>query len=394
MVLQETEPIADWSRVATVYNQCVDAIADPSLYLPGELSAFMAELLSRLSVPYFDKEQLFVADAHLNLDPHKTPNELYFDKRYEPLAAFRPVEASAGRRRPTPFESIVETSRRLRDVGAVSSKLEPVSTGGILGGSLSYGRFYNVIGQREFGKGSDIDFYLVVESIDDIAQLLKSVQEVPGVSSLAVQATNTRLDEFRKFCEVESETPAVFSCKIPMWEEGSDSILQGIQVSQAYHMSLHIMSRDTSNLLLLVEHPKVTKERLSSELVVADFRETPANRADHQRSFAGRNARFEIESTTFMSSHVRKTRAFYIDNADNFYPGMFQNLVLPAFDVRWSKPAFKREVESFRWKMVERLRFERNSRPDELLRLSLAHTRCEVFSPHVVRALNASTHLS
>lgn len=391
---QETEPIADWSRVATVYNQCVDAISDPSLYLPGELSAFMAELLSRLSVPYFDKELRFVTDAHANLDPRKSPNDLYFDKRYDRLKAFRPVGAGTGRRRPTPFESIFETSRRLRDVGAIHKKLEKTSIGGILGGSLSYGRFYNVIGQRESGKGSDIDFYLVVESNDDIAQVLESIQEVPGVSLSAVEATNARLCEFRKFRESESSTPAVFSCKIPMWEESDDEILEGIDVSHDYHVSLHIMSRETSNLLLLVEHPKVTKDRLSSELVVADFRETPANRADHQRSFAGRNARFEIQSSTFMSSHIRKTRAFHIDSADNFYPGMFQNLVLPAFDVRWSTAAFKREVESFRWKMVERLRFERNSRPDELLRLSLAHTRCEVFSPHVVRALNASTHLS
>ncbi len=73
---------------------------------------------------------------------------------------------------------------------------------------------------------------------------------------------------------------------------------------------------------------------------------------------------------------------------------MFQNLILPAFDVRWGQQLFRREVESFRWKMVERLRTERRIRPNEYLRLSFAHTRSSVFAPHVVRELDGSTQLA
>ena len=83
-----------------------------------------------------------------------------------------------------------------------------------------------------------------------------------------------------------------------------------------------------------------------------------------------------------------------IDDEERYHPGMFQNLVLPQFDVRWGSSLLRRSVDSFRWKMVERLRYEQHIRPHDLLRLSLSHTRSEVFAPHTIRSVDNSTHMS
>jgi hypothetical protein len=191
-----------------------------------------------------------------------------------------------------------------------------------------------------------------------------------------------------------SANQTIFSCKVPIWTNTSDPLMAGLSIPSAYHISFHIFSQSQVDTILLRQFTKIDRIEMGKEVVFDDFRETAASRFDHQRSFGGINARFELPNDRFESSYVRQSRAFYMDKAENYYPGMFQNLVLPAFDVRWGSASLKREVESFRWKLVERLRYERRLRPDEFLRLSLAHTRSEVFSPHVVRALDSSTHLS
>lgn len=73
---------------------------------------------------------------------------------------------------------------------------------------------------------------------------------------------------------------------------------------------------------------------------------------------------------------------------------MLQSIVLPAFDVRWGDMKLRRLVESFHWKLIERLRYEKNAFPDELLRMSFAHTRSDVFAAHTIRSVDASTNLA
>ncbi len=69
---------------------------------------------------------------------------------------------------------------------------------------------------------------------------------------------------------------------------------------------------------------------------------------------------------------------------------MLQNLVLPVFDVRWGDNDCRKLVDTFRWKLIDRLRYELRTHPNELLRLSFAHTRSSEFAPHVVRVVDQS----
>jgi hypothetical protein len=82
---------------------------------------------------------------------------------------------------------------------------------------------------------------------------------------------------------------------------------------------------------------------------------------------------------------MRESHAYYFDDEDRYYPGMFQNLILPQFQLRWNLigESIRRKLESFRWKIMERMRYERRLRPYELLLTSLSHTRSQMFAPHI-----------
>ncbi|MDT7665029.1 MAG: hypothetical protein QOD04_4585, partial [Pseudonocardiales bacterium] len=66
-----------------------------------------------------------------------------------------------------------------------------------------------------------------------------------------------------------------------------------------------------------------------------------------------------------------------------------QNLILPRLNTRWENLPIRRQLEMFRWKMIERLRHERRNHPYELLRMSMSHSRSELFAPHILRSVDS-----
>ncbi|WP_436495580.1 hypothetical protein [Actinokineospora sp. HUAS TT18] len=388
---------ADWDRVSHVYGQCVSAISDDVPYLPPVLAGFLAEALARVSSNYYDSEDQFVQDAFEvfhewnSADESDTLVELYSDSRFLGLTEY--MANHSGRRRPTPFEAVVETARRLRDLNSLERKLGEVTIGALLGGSVSYGRFYNVAGAG-YKKPSDIDLLLVIEEFDDIRAICTALGTVENIAISGVADLSARAETFITRNVPDDVGPVLFSGKVHAWADIPDPIFGNASIDGHYDISFHIASRDVMDELIFRKQPRIDLTSLGRTRMVSDFRETRASREDHQRSFSGRNLRLALETTEVEESIVRSSHLYYIDDDERFYPGMFQNLILPQFDVRWGTRHLRRAVEAFRWKMVERLRFERQARPHEFLRLSLAHTRSEVFAPHTIRSVDGSTLLS
>ena len=391
---------ADWDRVTAVHRQCLDAIADGTdSYLPDLLTGFLAEIISRVSASYYGKAEVFVNDALKAFNESSADSvdlskqELYADARFRQMDDYS-VGLRDKRRRPTPFEAVVETARRLRDLEAIQTILEPQLTiGAVLGGSTSYGRFFNVLGASgDPSKPSDIDMLVVIETFEQLEDVLKKFTSLPGVHTPSIMKLGERVEEFLGSEEVEKTELKVFSGKLDLWSDDSDRILSEIEVSHGYHLSLHFVDPSVMSRLILKGMSKILST--SKEFTIFDFRELTPSRSDHQRSFTGSNLQLEIQFKQIETSYLRETKALYIDEDDRYFPGMFQNLILPQFDVRWGTPQFRRDIEAFRWKLVERLRFERRMRPDELMRISLSHTRSEIFAPHVIRSVDSTTFLS
>jgi len=72
------------------------------------------------------------------------------------------ASGTRSRRRPRPFETLVETARRFRDLNHLRAVLEGVPTSCVLGGSVNFSRYFNVRGSSEELPGSSVDIMLVI----------------------------------------------------------------------------------------------------------------------------------------------------------------------------------------------------------------------------------------
>jgi hypothetical protein len=227
-----------------------------------------------------------------------------------------------------------------------------------------------------------------------LPQVAERLHALPGIDIDSLYRLEERIEEFIDLKVAAAHPDIVFSGRILLWQSCSDAFFGDGPISSPYSASLHFVSPEVYSRLILSDAPKAASHLIGDLRTVADFRETEPERTDHQRSFSGKNLRLPLSTQAIGTSFLRHSHVFFIDAASHYYPGMFQNLVLPAFDVRWGTNKLRKATEACRWKMVERLRYERRVRPHEIMRLSLAHTRSEIFAPHMVRSVDQGTLVS
>ena len=389
---------ADWNLVSGIYRQLAAIIADPHAdYIPPLLPGFLAEALTRAAA-FYTQDVMQMADDLLKVlnetDPMQGSTEerfhhFYGDSRVRRFDYYRP--SASGRMRPTPFESGVETCRRLRDLQMVRNKVKLTGSGVVLGGSTSYGKFLNVSGIKPEKDGSDIDLLISIEEADQLDAVVDALAEVPGIEAPDVTTMRSRISHYKGF-QSALESPCVFSQKVSLWKNDYDKWLQRFAIQSPYKISLHCFTREGFETLLVGDLTVLDQgERPRRSRILYDYRQDiPSLRLDHQRSLAGTNLFLERPFTKVEEGFLTESRVFVIDQDDRYYPGMFQNLILPQFELVAENQAhsMRSQLDLFRWKIVERLRKERQLRPYELLRLSLSHTRSSVFAPHIVRQID------
>jgi hypothetical protein len=270
--------------------------------------------------------------------------------------------------------------------------MRSADTAGILGGSTSYGRFYNVHGNRT-GESSDLDIVIVLNDFTQLRDIADRLDLLSGLSKNSLELFRERSEIFINAGLNDRRT--IFSQKLIMWAHAAeDPLMSWADVSATYLLSLHFMSWPVIDWLLVADATRLNRDEAGSSRAVGDYREQSVKRQDHQRSFSGRNQRFDLEVTDVAGGYLRHSRAYFIDRNDQYYPGMFQNLILPRFERRWDDIELEGRLATFKWKMIQRLRHERRIYPHEFLRLSLSHTRSEIFAPHVRRSIDTGTMLA
>jgi hypothetical protein len=390
---KKPEERADWRRVKQLYKQSSEILDDPegTNVLPVGLAGALAEALGRVFASYDGTEEIFLADlleVISSLDGAAGSIEerfrhFYNDDRFNRFPDYT-SSAANGRRRPKPFEAAVETARRLRDLNRMRSALEDVPTSCILGGSASYGRFYNTIGAKD-DNPSDLDLLLVVPDYDHLRKIAEALAPINGITKLA------NLDERIASlpgvtAEAGGDGRCIFSQKLDVWKESPDPLLAKVQLPSYYTLSIHVFSSADFDYLILRDIPGIMGEL---ERSIWDYRDTPANRLDNQRCFAGIDLTLERDKREVTGGYLAESRVCHVDG-DRYYPGLHQNLVLPQFDLRWEMRQHRLTLPllAFRWKLVERLREERAMRHFEIQTISLSHTRSAVFAPHIVRRVD------
>jgi hypothetical protein len=389
---------ADWNLVSGIYSQVSQLVNDPhSDYLPPAIPGFLAEALSRAAA-FYTTDKIQMAEDFLSVmeesDSFKGTStqrfrHFYFDDRPRRFGFYQPE--TTGRVRPTPFESSVETCRRLRDLEEIRRVCKPIGAGLVLGGSMSYGKFLNVSGAESQKGGSDIDLVFTVEEGTQLLDVADALSQVPGISTSDLATMRIRIQEYLKL-QNKLKDPCSFSQKASIWMDQEDPWLSQYNILPAYKISLHCFTRDGFEQLVAGDLMILSREGAKEKTrVLNDYRQDIPNlRLDHQRSLAGTDLFLERPFVEVSKGYLTESRAFVIDAQGRYHPGMFQNLILPQFELvtEDTHHSLRNQLDLFRWKIVERLRKERQARPYELLRLSLSHTRSSVFAPHIVRQID------
>ena len=286
------------------------------------------------------------------------------------------------------------------DLNQIRRALGETPTGAILGGSVSYGRFYNVMGgATEFGsKASDADLLLVLRDYAQLNDVADRLSSVSGLDKASLDLFRRRAD---RFSNIRPDfAPCIFSHKLLAGTTEADPVLRGSGIPGKYGLSFHIFSLADFDYLTLKNMPILECPEGCDvlDLRLHDYRNTaPADdRAYDSRSFAGIPlGTHPLHPTDVNLGFVADVQMCLIRD-DRYCPGLHQNLILPQFEMRWEAEPVRLYLRmlAFRWKIAERLRTERTMRPFEEQSLSLSHVRYFVFSPHITRRADSASFLA
>lgn len=380
----------DWRRVRDLYTQ-FSAIASDAAHsgVPSDdILSGLTEALARVFPAYESMESEFVTDLmallgdidQLPSDPIERFRRLYKDTRLNRLSTYG--DNSHSRSRPKPFETAFETVRRIEDLNRVRLALEMIPSSAILGGSMSYGRFYNVCGGA--GKPSDTDLLLVVPSYESLPAIAEALRGLDFISESSHGALVARIDEFTSIRD--RYAPCIFQHKLHLWEQPHVSYQQ-FQIPGYYLLALHVLSIDDFQFVTLHDTP-ILKARLSRS--IREYRDDrPPKPETELHCFAGYARSVKRHPVKTLGGWVTTELVADIRN-ERFYPGVHLNLLLPQFEVRWEAPEARIRLTllNLRWKLLARLADEQQMRSFEIQRLSLSHTRSGTFAPHVVRRVD------
>jgi hypothetical protein len=387
-VEREVSTRADWRRCISLYRHLAE-IAQGRGPLPDDVPSGLAEALAKTFAAYEGNESGFIDDLFavwsaidgLCGSEAERFRALYKAESLDRFEVYR--NAADRRRRPKPFEAAVETVRRIVDLNVIRERLVDLPTTAILGGSLSYGRFFNTCGGQQ--RPSDIDLLLVLPDYRDLPAVADALGRVTFIDPASVAEMRTRVGAF----EVQRlARRVVFSQKLRLWETRPSEYVQRFQVPAGHYLlALHVFDLSDFAALVMKSTPRIPSDL---HLEIAEFRgDQPNSATEELRSFLGvgrhEALRCEVVRGGFIATHVA---ARVVE--DRFYPGSHLNIVLPRFEVRWESPQARLRLTllALRWKLVARLHDEERLH-GETPHLSYAHVRSDAFSPHVQRRLVA-----
>lgn len=392
-LLPQANGHADWGLVRGLFEQQVRLVGSGSKVIPVEVTEAFADAILTISANpnYVGREAQLCehALAVLAAAEYREILDLNLFRRYyeDDLYASAAVAPPVGRRRPARYEAIVETCRRLRDARRLRAACRNTGTSGLLTGSASYGRFYNVRGNRGGVAASDLDFIVVIDQASALDGVASGLRALPGVASRDVDRF---VDRAYVFADCLDDGRTVFSHKIRLWADGTpDPMLPSAAAPTCYPLSLHVMTPPVLEYVLVTSTPRLLKDAAGARRTVRDYREVPTGRWDDLYDFAGRRHRSNLSAEPTRDGCLRSPLVYYIDEFDCYFPGFYQSMLFPPPDLLWDDLDIRLALNDFPRKLDQRVRHEANQRPHAMLRPSFAHVRREVFTPSVIRFLDA-----
>jgi len=360
----------------------------------------LAEAVAGVFASYEDCEDEFLLDLRdtmVEIDgivgtEKERSTHLYKDEALKKFDIFRGGGQNA-KPRPKPFEAAVETVQRITDLNKIRDQLRPLGTTGILGGSLSFGRFFTVYGIFAGERPSDIDLVVLVKDYRDlrrIADALAKVKDKNGTYFIhreQLEEMKRRAEAFQSFSP--TELPMFFQQKLTLWEDADPHFYEQLDLPIRYRLALHVLNPDDFDHITLADFPRLSS--LPAEpLRVRVYRDDkPSKSTEEQFSFSGRHKKSPVEEDPKVEGKVTMQVCELTDG--RFYPGTHLNLMFPQFEVRWENPDLpaRLPLQALRYKFQVQLEEERRLHPFEVQKLSFAHARSHQFARRVTQRLDS-----
>lgn len=347
--------------------------------------------------------------------------------RFFGISQLSPQPNYSNKPQPSFIEAVYATLVRCEWLTLYAKYLKKLNIGCILGGSLSYGKFFNIrqaIGEYDASQQSDIDLILV-GNFQDLLDKLITGYDWDYITQQA------KIDKSNKIMEAhDSELVIVYGLR-PLLE-------QGIKLAQEYRIpydelilskktkinlsfdtarlidnqinncsfivSLHLFSKDGYNRItnpysfeeIKNQSTRFTDLRIDSNLgelmVYSTMEGTPVPDSIRVITKKTREIKFGISKATVSICQI--PAYFYWEN--RYISGIYQNLIIPAFDVICDDQylTINNGIDTLKKFLINECLYERMIFLDSTIKLSRLHPRYPIFLRPIVDGIDNLCDLS
>lgn len=358
----------------------------------NQLFDSFVDSVEALLVRYLGREETLVADilrVCLGADALHDTHAMLFAYLYDDGGFGVPAGPDGGGpdRRPRPFEAFVETLRRIRDLRSLVAGISQGSIAGLLGGSVSYGRFYRIRGAMG-ASASDLDLLVVVDGPEELNGLVDLLAEHPLVAEPDVKRLRRAAHLY--LGAYHADEPLELVARLAMWQGQQDPIFLAPGYDPNYELSLHVITYNALQQLLAEDGP----DYMTSLRTHPGSTTTNPDNVNVFTSFTGEGIlepRLITGSAEMGFVERQKVREFVRlpdGSIQRFYGRFFHNLI-PKAEVLWTDASLQDMLASLADRVERALNEERRGR-HEFLSLSVAHPRRGHFPWYLRDFLNGS----
>ncbi|MFA6918875.1 MAG: hypothetical protein WC244_02040 [Patescibacteria group bacterium] len=295
------------------------------------IEIFSLNSVDEEQVPFFQSKVAFLFERLMEnwqkngrtISDFKKEIDNFFESKNNLPYFFRHIRSEQlGKRQPDMIESIQGTLDRFARMEQLEVIFEKPCKGIIVGGSLSYGPFYNIRTRHGDNESSDIDAIFVLDP-DSIDKDWGRFMHCSDFSESDKQKFIARKDIFFQSLLPNGEA-AILSQKFPL--KGAD-----------YEISTHFFTEETFDSMLNIN----IAEKIEGDnrvVVFKDYKSKPfPYNVCAQTNFEGTSYNYTVPVQRKIDEGVITELPAYIINNHKFYPGIYQNLILPAFSVFYDR---------------------------------------------------------
>ncbi|MCX6727109.1 MAG: hypothetical protein NTY75_04900 [Candidatus Shapirobacteria bacterium] len=275
------------------------------------------------------------------------------------------------KRQPALIETIEGTLIRLDKLETIKNIFENHVKSIIIGGSMSYGQFYNIRENLDSTGSSDIDLIFIVDK-NQLSQDWSFIKEIDFLEKEDKDIFLNRKDKFLSF--YKHGTADILSKKFNLKDFD-------------FEISIHFFPENVfSNMI----NENLLRDLSLNEDHVCLLHDYKDNHFPHkqccQKSFSGKTYEFVVPTEEIVDDGNITTLPGYIISNQEFYPGIYQNLISPMFSVYLDSGDITDKTSLFKQMMLGRLLEERKINKN--INFQSSHVRQDYFSISLINSLN------